>query len=229
MKRARFFALGLLVALSPVQVEAQLYQGTPPAQADFEFVGPGSAVAGTFGVYVGPYVGNLVGDGFGPFSIYCVDYRNMAGDMSPANISPLSGPMTNTRIGTQTQYLQAAYLSSLFDSWESHAGGYGKTAVWSGLHAAIWGITSDVNVGGSNAATLDRRTYFMGLAANQNNYGSVNPDEWFVITNADLDAGGQEFLVRRSVPEPTTLLLMLTGLLLLVGVSRKRLLALQDL
>lgn len=228
MKRASLATLGLLVALQ-APVAGQLYQGTPPSSADFQFLGAGDAVAGTFGVYVGPYLGNLVGDGFGQFSIYCVDYMNSAGDMTPANISPLSGDLGNTRIGAQTQYLQAAYLSSLFDSWGEHAGGYDKKTVWSGLHAAIWNVTSDADVGTSDAGTLDRRSYFMDLAMDVNNIGSVNPDEWFLITNADLSAGGQEFLVRRSVPEPATVLLMLTGLVLLVGVSRKRIFVMADL
>jgi hypothetical protein len=41
------------------------------------------------------------------------------------------------------------------------------------------------------------------------------------------DGTGQEFLIRtkveRSVPEPGTILLMITGLLLMVGANRRRL------
>lgn len=47
--------------------------------------------------------------------------------------------------------------------------------------------------------------------------------------NGNYDGSGQEFLVRRAVPEPATILLMLTGLVMLVGVNRKRMLAISDL
>lgn len=233
MKRALFLTVGLLAALQ-APVAGQLYQGTPPDQAEFDFVGASPGIAGTFGTYVGPYTGDFVGDAFGQFSIYCVDYLHYAQDIDLVNVSPLSGSLANTRIGTSTQYTQAAYLSSLFESWGDYSDGgtYSQQTVWSGLHAAIWSVTSDVNVGSGDTETL--RNEFLMDASLATNLASVDLDEWFVITNvnlgaSDYDGTGQEFLVRRSVPEPATLFLMLTGLVLLVGVNRKRIFAMGEL
>lgn len=235
MKRVFFATVGLLVALQ-APVAGQLYQGTPPSQAEFDFVGASPGIAGTFGTYVGPYTGDLIGDAFGQFSIYCVDYLHYAQDIDLVNVSPLSGSLTNTRMGSfgSTQYTQAAYLSSLFESWGDYSDGgtYSKQTVWSGLHAAIWSVTSDVTVGSGDTETL--RNEFLTEASSVTNLASVDLDEWFVLTNVDLgssdyDGTGQEFLVRRTVPEPATMLLMLTGLVMLIGASRKRIFAMGDL
>lgn len=237
MKRAFFATVGLLVALQ-APVAGQLYQGTPPSQAQFDFVGASPGVAGTFGTYVGPYTGDFIGDAFGQFSIYCVDYLHYARDIDLVNVSPLSGSLANTRIGTSTQYTQAAYLSSLFESWGDYSDGgtYSKQTVWSGLHAAIWGVTSDVSDVdlGTTGDTEVLRNTFLTMSADATNLASVDLDEWFVITNVNLgstnyDGTGQEFLARRSVPEPATVFLLLTGLVMLVGVNRKRIFVMEDL
>lgn len=233
MKRALFLTVGLLVALSPVQVEAQLYGGSiTGGSAYLDFVS-GSGVNGGYGVQVGPYTGNLQGDGFGNFSIYCVDYLHYA---SSGNVfvSQMSGDLSSTRLAqTETQaqaqviYQKTAYLSSLFETT--------ATSAWGGIHAAIWELSSGQSLGDGTA-----REMYVDMA--NANYASVDLSEWYVITpdgatdgfmeglgTGTYDGLGQEFLMRRSVPEPATVLLMLTGLVLLVGVNRKRLLALQDL
>lgn len=232
MKRAFFSTVGLLVALQ-APVAGQLYNGTPPSTAQFDFVSASGSVAGTFGVYVGPYTADFVGDAFGQFSIYCVDYLHYARDIDLVNVTQLSDPLGNTRLNDPVKYQKAAYLSSLFDSWTDYSvgGTYSQQTVWSGLHAAIWSITSGVTVGSGTTATL--RGDFVTLAGA--NYGTVDQNDWYVITNDDLGTGnydgtGQEFLMRRaSVPEPGPTLLLLTGLVMLVGVSRKRILRVEEL
>lgn len=250
MKRALPLVLGLGMAFAPMGVGAQIYNGSPPALAQFDFVSAAGSVAGTFGVYVGPYTGNFVGDGVGNFSIYCVDYLHYASQSDGwANVSQLStivsDAATNTRLEKNlaaadalAKYRKSAYLASLFDSWESHNGGgtYTKAQVFSGLHAAIWDISSGVTLGSGN--TANRRTYFLGLAGVETNLATVDLREWYVITRTAAidgyaqsgDGYGQEFLMRRtSVPEPSTLLLMATGFFLLVGVSRRRIFLVEDL
>lgn len=231
MKRSFFFVAAALVALLPANADAQLYNGDPSGFSQFDFEnakGPdGTATAGTFGVYVGPYTGNFLDDAAGSFSIYCVDYLHYASDMNnvDVNVSGLSGSLANTRLNDPVRYQKAAYLSSLFDSWGTW--GTDKRTVFSGIHAAIWSVTSGSTLGSGMTAGL--REDFLTMA--NDNYDTVNLDEWYVITRdaSDLDGYmesgdgmGQEFLMRRSVPEPGTLLLMLTGMVMLVGVSRKR-------
>jgi hypothetical protein len=88
----------------------------------------------------------------------------------------------------------------------------------------------DTHFGHFNPNTADARAYFLDLATD--NGGSFSTDGWYVVTRTTVNQGnqsnydgtGQEFLMRvASVPEPGTFLLMVTGLFLLVGVHRKRL------
>lgn len=227
MKRAFFFAVAMAFALAPAQVNAQIvdYGGTATTGSHYLDFVSGSFVNGGYGVQVGPYVGNFVGDGFGQFSIYCVDYLHFAQDGNVV-VSQMSGSLASTRLGqnlTQAQaravYQKTAYLSSLFATTNQSA--------WGGIHAAIWEISSGQTLG--NTASRDM---YVNMA--NANYSSVNLNQWYVITAAGAgldghlqsgDGLGQEFLMRKAVPEPATILLMLTGFVMLVGVSRKRVVA----
>ena len=143
------------------------------------------------------------------------------------NVSALDGgSLSNTRLNSYTTYQRAAYLSSLFDSWEAHKGTYNKQTVWSGLHAAIWSITSGpANLGSGDTGTANRYSYFLGLGG----YGGFSTAGWYVLSpgGSSHHTGGQEFLMRglprTSVPEPSTFLLMATGMLLIIVVRRKSL------
>ena len=69
---------------------------------------------------------------------------------------------------------------------------------------------------------------FLQLAqdAADNDFAGFDFSEWSILTDKNADGvlgGKQEFLVRTSVvPEPGTVVLLLSGMLLLVGVARKR-------
>jgi len=116
-----------------------------------------------------------------------------------------------------------------------------KKAAWSGIHAAIWsimtpGFPTDPALLGPHAAYITDVALAMSMAAPfiaqaqaaaATGFAGFDFSEWSVLTDAnkDLASSGQEFLVRTSLvtPEPETIILLLSGMLILVGVHRKRL------
>jgi len=240
MKRALFLAAGLAIALQPIAADAQIFNGTPLPLEYLDFLG-GSGQNGTYGVQVGPYVAEFDASTMTgrtvtseQFSVYCVDYLHYASNSNGlVNVSALGGDLSNTRLGDYGRYQTSAYLSSLFSGWEDHAAvlsadagmSFSRGDVWSGLHSAIWAVaTGPENLGVSNTRVATARSYFFELAGD--NAGGFDTDGWYVLSEADvgLTAGnsGQEFLVQAGVPEPSTLLLMLTGIAMMIGVSRRR-------
>jgi hypothetical protein len=226
--------LALMLAMAPATVSAQLFAPVPQAVEYLNFV-TGSGVGGTFGVQVGPYVGEFLTTPGGTvtspqFSLYCVDYTHFAKDQwtntsSLATSSDGSG-LSLTRLGTGTtsfaRYRQAAYLSSLFDSWNTLGFGTDQKTVWSGIHAAIWSVTSGTDVGSGSTLTIRNALLTGTWAAEAAGYDAST---WYVLTpqNMTYSTSGQEFLVRTArVPEPSTLLLMASGLLIMLGSGHRR-------
>jgi len=258
MKRFSLLVVAAAIGLQPLAADAQVFNGTPFDVEFLRFVS-GSGVNGTYGVQVGPYEGRFLGDDATavvnagvadqiersvstlPFALYCVDFEHYATNSNGlVNVSMVGGDLSNTRLGSFATYQRTAYLSSLFDGWTEHqavlasafGGTWSQSTVWSGLHAAIWNTTgSNPSLG---SATEVARNYF--LSAANDNAGDFDTSGWYVLSEADLplsDRGsGQEFLIRTvttSVPEPSTILLMATGLLLLLGASRGRAIGIRDL
>ncbi|MEQ1855248.1 MAG: PEP-CTERM sorting domain-containing protein [Longimicrobiales bacterium] len=220
MKRLLLIALSVGLLAQPAQLTAQqpyLYNGVPDATEYMTFLG-GSGVNGGYGVQVGPYLGRFEYPASASFSIYCVDYNHYAKSqwVDVTGIGPV-GDLSQTRLNDFGKYQQAAYLASLFDT--------APTTSWGGIHAAIWSLTSGVSVG-----DVTQRNYYLGLAAA--NGSSFDTSGWYVLSPQSLTSstGGQEFLMRTkvSVPEPAAFLLMATGLLLLAGVSRKRVIGFKE-
>jgi hypothetical protein len=235
MKRSLLLSLAAGLMLVPMHASAQVYSGIPDAEEYLGFVS-GSGVSGTFGVQVGPYVGKFLSDPGQPqFSIYCVDFDHYAGTTAVSTAELGSGDLSLSRLGGSTAsriaYTKAAYLASLFDSWSDY--GATKSTVWSSIHAAIWttirGETGGLPV--PNQLVYGQREAFMALADDAVTNGWT-ADGWYLLTpNADVATengwtykNGQEFLIRTtSVPEPSTLLLIGTGLFLVYFVRRRRL------
>lgn len=235
MKRALSLSIGLLAVLAPIQAEAQLYDGSVTGGSAYLNFVSGSGVGSSYGVQVGGYTGNFAGDSFGDFSIYCVDFLHYATSGNVV-VSQMSGGLGDTRLGgysgwtasqARTTYQKAAYLASLFDTSAQSA--------WGDIHGAIWALTSGQSLGDPVA-----RQAYIDMA--DQNYASVDLGDWYVISptliadgygqgrgTGTYDGRGQEFLMRRvEVPEPATIFILLTGFVMLIGVSRKRTLALQD-
>ena len=241
MKRA-LFALGAAAILLPATANAQVFNGSPLPVEYLRFVG-GSGQNGTYGVQVGPYVGEFLpsattgrSTATPRFAVYCVDYLHYANNSNGlVNVSMVGGDLSSTRLNDFGSYQRSAYLASLFDSWEAHetsleaATGmdFSRRHVWSGLHSVIWdAATGPSGLGSGDARTAAAAAYFADMA--DTNAGSYDTSGWFVLSEADvaLTAGnsGQEFLMRTAdVPEPSTVLLLLSGVGLMILVNRKRL------
>lgn len=250
MKRAAILSFALALALLPGVASAQTVASpVPDADEYLDYLG-GSGVGGLFGApsEVGPYRGKFQTPPSYNFSLFCVDYLNNAADgwvmSTRLGVGQLNANMGNTKlgVGSLATYRQAAYLASLFDSWATYIGVpyttnfntttvSTKNQVWSAIQVAIW----EVMYPGVNgfAGNQGLSGYVTGLAAAAVG-GGWKADRWYVLTPETATANSptgtplgviadrQEFLVRTVVPEPSTYLLLATGLLFLVAFSRKR-------
>ncbi|MDZ7778820.1 MAG: PEP-CTERM sorting domain-containing protein [Gemmatimonadota bacterium] len=243
MKRfARSIVLWAVFALFPVSVSAQItdFTGTLGSEEYMNFVSGSDVVSDRYldgnRVYVGPYVGNFDrGDGLTTpnFSLLCVDFDNYAGSQrvnvtglgSASDDSDLGATRLGGSAGSLTRYRQAAYLGSLFDSWEGLEYDAGQGQLWTAIHSAVWTVMTGREIGGSEYDLRDRI-----LADHSEASGDFTADGWYVLSG-EGDETAQEMLIRTpasTVPEPSTYLLMATGLLFLVAFGRKRMSGLSE-
>jgi hypothetical protein len=174
--------------------------------------------------------------GFGPaVDIFCIDFLHDANSDAPysaffTNLG--NNPLTKTRSTDITKYLKAAYLVDKMDKITT------SQADRVDLHAAIWNIMAGepyaAKVGWADEAfDVDAHQRMLDWVSQaETNYGSVNKYSWTVVTDACIgdnagagsgavDGCSQEFLTRNPVvtPEPGTVILMATGMLMMAGLA----------
>jgi PEP-CTERM putative exosortase interaction domain len=178
------------------------------AQTPITLVG-GSPVS-AFGYEVGPYTGILgTGSSAQSLFIYCVDFTHtvVPGQQWEVNLTNLgtgAGIGTNTRSGDLQAYRQAAWLTTQYALHPD------ATA---DIQATIW------NLFGSIAGVVPSSDYWFQQA--QANYASLDYGSFLVATDVNMaqENSAQEFIV--VTPEPSTVALLATGLLCVVGVATR--------
>jgi len=236
-------AVALLVAVS-VPAAAQtsgkfkFVTGNPyPTQ-------PTLAVPGSGTYYTSIYRGQFLSGGptTAQIDIFCVDFFRSVGAGNEWNawFSPLSGDLSKTygmqfrgwdqAIAAQ-RYRAAAWLATQFGS---PAGGYdgAEKGQWPVLQAAIWSLMGKSADGSTTAFSLSGFSNPLGstaagylntaLAAGNATDFVAQSSNWTVISDvgATATSGKQEFLTQQSVvPEPETVILLVTGLLALGAVA----------
>jgi hypothetical protein len=236
-------AVALLVAVS-VPAAAQtsgkfkFVSGNPyPTQ-------PTLSVPGASTYYTSIYRGQFLSGGptTAQIDIFCVDFFRSVGVGNEWNawFSPLSGDLSKT-YGMQfrgwdqaiaaERYRAAAWLATQFGS---PVGGYDdvEKAKWRPLQAAIWSLMGQSDDGSTTAFSLSgfsdplkssAEGYLnTALAVGNTTDFIAQSGDWTVISDmgATATSGKQEFLTQQSVvPEPETVILLVTGLLALGAVA----------
>lgn len=177
---------------------------------------------------VGPYL--LTFDMFDSAvkAIVCVDFNNHFQNAAPylANLTLLSSDdvtmATRTRVGQLlggdvgiTRYTKMVWLALQFETE--------PTTQWGGIHGAIWSLQGAP--GGPAVALNPNIQFWLDQLANAD-LSTVDLGGFAVVTDTrTLNGlgGSQEFLVRSNVvPEPSAYLLLVTGMVGVMMIGRRR-------
>ena len=201
------------------------------AQTTVSYIGsPSGASDGTH--FVGPFAATLqtAPGSAQSVTMFCIDILNQVseGDTWTGVLTSLGDPaagLASTRHSAasdpaaMTRYRTAAWLTSQF--------GLQSTAEWADIQHAIWNVWAP----GQYAANAWDAA---GAAAAASGFAGIDFSNYAVLTDVtgigQTLGGAQEFIVPgiggggtgSVVPEPSTYLLMATGMAALAGVARRR-------
>jgi len=171
--------------------------------------------ANAFGYYIGEYYGQL---GSEKVSLFCDDFANDvdSGQKWQANLSRIN---TGSNL-SQTRYGDVANAGRLYQeiAWLDTQFGQTQTNQWADIHATIWQIFDP------SEAPKPSSPYWLTQA--QNNYGTINYDNFRIVTNEGPVAKTgqvQEFITilpasspltaTTATPEPNTAFFIAAGVL----------------
>ena len=210
------------------------------AQANIQFMpAPPATPVTAFGYYVGPFTGTLLGGTTAgtQVNLFCLDVLNVVtqGQEWRANfINLASGDLSLTRQGDAAldKYRQAAWLT---DQYNAQLSTTGNRNDWDGIQAAIWQTFNAGNPDGdlNNANGGGNESFWLAAASNfaaSSEFDTYDYSRFTIVTDVAvagegaqrLTGGAQEFLSTAVVPEPSTYVLMASGLGILGGVVRMR-------
>jgi hypothetical protein len=186
-------------------------------------------------IYRGQFLSGVPGNP--TVDIFCVDFFHSVGTNNEwdAWFSPLSGNLENTygmsirgwdQSTAAQRYRAAAWLATQFGTPD---GSYSEAekANWPGLQKTMWSLMGQNAAGTStafpSALSSDQQTLLNNALVNGSQADFVaQSSDWTVISdvNGTATSGKQEFLTQQSVvPEPETVILLVTGLLALGAVA----------
>jgi hypothetical protein len=190
------------------------------AQTTFKFLNGGTVTA--FGFYVGPYNG-VMGTPPAPVVLNCVDFFHdvVVGEVWTANLTNLGtgiGVGTTTRNSSLQLYEEAAWLTTQYPGNPTTAADRQTVA---DIQATMWDLFPIPS--GYSAPPTPTSNYWLTQA--QANYNTIDYSDFWVVTATDMSnpASAQEFVIRTTTtPEPSTIILLMTGLGFIALVAWRR-------